>query len=233
VTLKGIEDKEFERVASEYGLGGVPDLYAGIGYGKFPARQVLARVAPDTAGADAQPQSETEATGGLTGVIKRVFGGGSGDTTAIKVKGHDELLVYRARCCNPIRGEQIVGYITRGKGVAVHSSACSNVTNLLYEPERKIAVEWSKKVETKVGKRGTYPVKITVICDDRSGMLKQLTAVISDDNTNIRNMDVRTADGNATIDVVVDIEDLKHLERITTGVRKISGVREVQRVKKL
>src|SRR6266850_1674025 len=76
VTLKGIEDKEFERVASEYGLGGVPDLYAGIGYGKFPARQVLARVAPDSAGADAQPQSDTETKpGGLTGVIKRVFGG--------------------------------------------------------------------------------------------------------------------------------------------------------------
>jgi guanosine-3',5'-bis(diphosphate) 3'-pyrophosphohydrolase len=233
VTLKGIEDKEFERVASEYGLGGVPDLYAGIGYGKFPARQVLARVAPDSAGADAQPQSDTEAKpSGLTGVIKRVFGG-TGDSAAIVVKGYDELLVYRARCCNPIRGEQIVGYITRGKGVAVHSASCSNVTNLLYEPERKIAVEWSKKVETRVGKPGTYPVKITVFCDDRSGMLKQLTAVISDDNTNIRNMDVRTADGTATIDVVVDIEDLKHLERITTGVRKISGVREVQRVKKL
>jgi guanosine-3',5'-bis(diphosphate) 3'-pyrophosphohydrolase len=233
VTLKGIEDKEFERVASEYGLGGVPDLYAGIGYGKFAARQVLARVAPDTAGADAQPQSDAEARpGGITGVIKRVFGG-TGDSSAIVVKGHDELLVYRARCCNPIRGEQIVGYITRGKGVAVHSAACSNVTNLLYEPERKIAVEWSKKVETKVGKPGTYPVKITVFSDDRYGMLKQLTAVISDDNTNIRNIEARTGDGSATIDVVVDIEDLKHLERITTGIRKINGIREVQRVKRL
>ncbi|MCU1285201.1 MAG: pyrophosphokinae [Acidobacteriales bacterium] len=234
VTLKGIEDKEFERVASEYGLGGIPDLYAGIGYGKFPARQVLARVAPDSAGADAKPHGEGEPAGGITGVIRRVFGGGtSGDSSAIVVKGHDELLVYRARCCNPIRGEQIVGYITRGKGVAVHATACTNVTNLLYEPERKIAVEWSKKVETKVGKPGTYPVKITVMCDDRSGMLKQLTAVISDDNTNIRNIEARTGDGAATIDVVVDIEDMKHLDRITTGVRKITGVREVQRVKKL
>jgi GTP pyrophosphokinase len=149
------------------------------------------------------------------------------------VTGHNELLVYRARCCNPIRGEDIVGYITRGKGVAVHSTACSNVTNLLYEPERKIAVEWSKKVEPKAGKPGTYAVKITVFCDDRAGMLKQLTAVISDDNTNIRNIETRTGDGSATIDVVVDIEDMKHLERITTGIRKIKGVREVQRVKKL
>src|SRR3979490_3184679 len=96
---------------------------------------------------------------------KRVFFGKG--SQSLKVEGEDELLVYRARCCNPIRGEQIVGYITRGKGVAVHSAACSNVTNLLYEPERKIAVEWSKKVETKVGKPGTYPVKITVFSDDR------------------------------------------------------------------
>ncbi len=237
VALKNIADKEFDRVATEYGLAGMPDLYAGIGYGKFSARQVLARVAPDFASGDVQPQPESDDVrdkpGGLAGVIKRVFGGASGDSGSIQVTGHNELLVYRARCCNPIRGEDIVGYITRGKGVAVHSAACSNVTNLLYEPERKIAVEWSKKAEPKAGKPGTYPVKITVACDDRAGMLKQLTAVISDDNTNIRNIETRTGDGNATIDVVVDIEDMKHLERITTGIRKISGVREVQRVKKL
>ena len=237
ISLKNIEDKEFERVASEYGLGSTADLYAGIGYGKFPARQVLGRVAPATAGDNAQPVGDGElanASTGLSNVIRRVFGGGSGDNGAITVKGHGDMLVYRARCCNPIRGEQIVGYITRGKGVAVHSTACTNVVNLLYEPERRIAVEWSKKAETTPGRPGTYPVKITVYCDDRSGLLKELTAVISDDNTNIRHLDVRTTpDTQAFIDVVVDIEDLKHLERITGGMRKIQGVREVQRIKKL
>ena len=74
-------------------------------------------------------------------MVRRVFGG---DTSAIKVKGHDDLLVYRARCCNPIRGEEIVGYVTRGKGVAVHSKSCTNVVNLMFEPERRIAVEWGK-----------------------------------------------------------------------------------------
>jgi GTP diphosphokinase / guanosine-3',5'-bis(diphosphate) 3'-diphosphatase len=237
IVLKNIEDKEFERVASEYGLGSVADLYAGIGYGKFPARQVLGRVAPSSAGENAQPLAEGElanASTGLSNVIRRVFGGGSGDNGAITVKGHGDMLVYRARCCNPIRGEQIVGYITRGKGVAVHSTACTNVVNLLYEPERRIAVEWSKKAEATPGRPGTYPVKITVFCDDRSGLLKELTAVISDDNTNIRHLDVRTTpDTQAYIDVVVDIEDMKHLERITGGIRKIQGVREVQRIKKL
>jgi GTP pyrophosphokinase len=234
IVLKNIEEKELERVASEYGLGGVSDLYAGIGYGKFPARQVLGRVVPASAvdGPPTETAPDTKAGSGLGGVIRRVFGG-SGDGSAISVKGHDDMLVYRARCCNPIRGEQIVGYITRGKGVAVHSTNCSNVLNLLYEPERRIAVEWSKKGDTVPGRPGTYPVKITIFCDDRAGLLKNLTAVISDDNTNIRHLDVRTAETQAYIDVVVDIEDMKHLERITAGVRKVQGVREVQRVKKL
>jgi GTP diphosphokinase / guanosine-3',5'-bis(diphosphate) 3'-diphosphatase len=230
VALKDIKDPEFERVAQDYGLAGIPDLMAGIGYGKFSARQVLGRVAPQGA-IDGTPPPEGTIDSGLTGVIKRVFGGG--DHGAITVRGHGDLMVYRARCCNPIRGEQIVGYITRGKGVAVHATTCPNVTNLLYEPERRIEVNWATKKDEKLSKPGTYPVKITVYCDDRAGLLKNLTAVISDDNTNIRNLDVRTGESQAHIDVVVDIEDVKHLERITQNLRKVAGVREVQRVQKL
>jgi GTP pyrophosphokinase len=231
IALKDIKDTEFERVAHDYGLSAMNDLFSGIGYGKYSARQVLARVAP--AGAvDGTTPTEGKIDTGLTGVIKRVFGGGS-DNTAIVVRGHGDLMVYRARCCNPIRGEQIVGYITRGKGVAVHSTTCPNVTNLLYEPERRIEVAWAKRAEEKVGKPGTYPVKITLYSDDRAGLLKNITAVISDDDTNIRNLDVRTGEATAHIDVVVDIEDVKHLERITNDLRKVQGVREVQRVQKL
>jgi GTP pyrophosphokinase len=76
-------------------------------------------------------------------------------------------------------------------------------------------------------------VKLTVFCDDRAGMLKQLTAVISDDNTNIRNIEARTADSQATIDIVIDIQDVKHLERIMAGLRKIPGIRDVQRLSKM
>jgi GTP pyrophosphokinase len=166
----------------------------------------------------------------FTSVVRRVFGGGDG--SALKVTGHDDLLVYRAKCCNPIRGEEIVGYVTRGKGVAVHSRNCPNVHNLLYEPERRIAVEWARDAHRTPGEGG-YPVKITVFCDDRPGMLKQITAIISDANTNIRNIEARTGDLAATVDVIIDIEDLKHLERMTTGIRKIPGVRDVQRVQKL
>jgi len=224
VALKNIKELDFHRVASDYGLGRGDDLLAGIGYGKFSARQVLAKLAP---AASEQPgEADEEKQSAITSVVRRVFGG---DHNAIKVKGHDDLLVYRARCCNPIRGEDIVGYVTRGKGVAVHSRNCPNVTNLMYESERRIAVEWARDTEAATG----YPVKITLFCDDRAGMLKQVTAIISDDNTNIRNIEVRTANSQANIDVVIDIEDLKHLEQIITGLRKIAGVHDVQRVQRV
>jgi GTP pyrophosphokinase len=161
-------------------------------------------------------------------VVRRVFGGDSGNN-AIRVKGHGDLLVYRARCCNPIRGEDVVGYVTRGKGVAVHAVNCPNVVNLLYEPERRIDVEWARDE----GTPSSYPVKLTVFCDDRFGMLKQITAVISDAKTNIRDVQVRTSNTQANVDVVLDIADLKHLENIIAGVRKIPGVHDVQRLQKV
>src|SRR5450755_2325625 len=154
ISLKEIKDADLQRAASEYGLGRPDDLMAGIGYGKYSARQVLAKFAPP----GVQPMSETEehaAGHGFTSAVRRVFGG---DSNAIVVRGQGDLLVYRARCCNPIRGEAIVGYVTRGKGVAVHSVNCSNVMNLMYEPERKIDVEWASDDATP----SSYQVKLTV-----------------------------------------------------------------------
>ena len=223
--IKDIKDADLQRIATEYGVARVDDLMAGIGYGKFSAKTVLGKMVP--AGTPSDGASED---GLVTSVVKRVFGG---ETGAIKVRGHDDLLVYRARCCNPIRGEEIVGYVTRGKGVAVHSKNCPNVQNLLYEPERRIAVEWSSKEPRIAGSPQSYPVKLTVYSDDRAGMLKHITAVISDDNANIRNIETRISDSFATIDIVVDINDVAHLNRIITGLRKIPGVRDVQRVQKL
>jgi guanosine-3',5'-bis(diphosphate) 3'-pyrophosphohydrolase len=225
ISLKEVKDEAMQKIASDYGLGRPEDLMAGIGYGKYSARQVLGRLAP----AGTQPSGEVEdQSGGFASVVRRVFGG---DANAITVKGHGDLLVYRARCCNPIRGEDIVGYVTRGKGVAVHSRNCPNVTNLLYEPERRIDVQWTRDKEE--GAAAAYPVKLTLFCDDKWGMLKQITAVISDTKTNIRNIEARTANGQANIDVVLDILDLKHLETIISGVRKIPGVHDVQRLQKI
>lgn len=231
LAIKDFQESELAKIAQEYGVNSGQDLMAGIGYGKFSARQILAKLSPGLS--DEAPAEEPKQPTTLGTVIRRVFGQ-SGETGAIKVKGYNDLLVYRARCCNPIRGEAIVGYVTRGKGVAVHAVSCPNVTNLMYEADRRIAVEWAKPATIgKSNTKATYPVKLTVYCDDRAGMLKQLTAVISDDNTNIRNIEARTADSQATIDMVIDIQDVKHLERILAGLRKIPGIRDVQRQNKM
>ena len=226
IALKEIKDEALQKIAADYGLGRPEDLMAGIGYGKYSARQVLARIVP--AGSEPIAEGEGPQASTIASVVRRVFGG---DNNAISVKGHGDLLVYRARCCNPIRGETIVGYVTRGKGVAVHAVNCPNVTNLLYEPDRRIDVQWGRDKEDVPD--NAYPVKLTLFCDDRAGMLKQITAVISDTDTNIRNIEAHTANGQANIDVVLDIADLKHLQNIINGVRKIPGVHDVQRLQKI
>jgi len=226
VPLKDLKDDDLQRIASDYGLGRPDDLMAGIGYGKYSARQVLAKLAP--AGTEPVPDGDEtkEVPGGITSVVRRVFGG---EHNALTVKGQGDLLVYRARCCNPIRGEAIVGYVTRGKGVAVHALSCPNVINLMYEPERRIEVAWAKDDSVP----NAYPVKLTVFCDDRYGMLKLITGVIGDAKSNIRNIEARTANSQAVVDIVLDITDLKHLENIINGLRKIPGVRDVQRLQKI
>jgi GTP pyrophosphokinase len=154
--------------------------------------------------------------------VKRALGI-SGEM-AIQVHGHDDLMVYRAKCCNPIRGEEIIGYITRGKGIAVHSKGCPNVQNLLYDADRRIEVEW-------VGpKYSLYPVRLTLFTRDRQGLLAEVTTAISDVHSNIQNIEAHTGDSQANIDVTLDIVDLQHLEKIISSLRKIEGVYQVERV---
>ena len=214
VTLKKIEAEDYLRVARDNGCTQVDDLHAGIGYGKFSARQVLARLVPSA-------QLETAHPSRLT-TVKRALGI-SGDM-AIQVHGHGDLMVYRAKCCNPIRGEEITGYITRGKGIAVHSKSCPNVQNLLYDADRRIEVKW-------VGpKYSLYPVKLTLFTRDRQGLLADVTGAIADVHSNIQDIEVRTGDSQAKVDVTLDIVDLEHLEKIVSSLRKIEGVYQVDRV---
>jgi guanosine-3',5'-bis(diphosphate) 3'-pyrophosphohydrolase len=116
----------------------------------------------------------------------------------------------------------------------VHGRHCPNVQNLLYESDRRIGVEWARESGSETNKRATYPVRLTVICDDRPGMLKEITATASEENTNIRSMDTRSGPNEtAMIDLTLDAQDLRHLERMQQGLRRITGVRDVQRLSKL
>jgi GTP pyrophosphokinase len=230
ISLSKFDDSDYERIAAEYSVATPNDLLAAVGFGKYSARQVLNRLAP---GVTSQQSAETDAAvAGVADTVKRVSMASGADS--LQVEGQNELLVYRARCCNPIRGEEIIGYVTRGKGVAVHARSCPNVQNLLYESDRRISVEWARPADEANGRKQTYPVKLTVYCDDRAGMLKEMTAVISDDNTNIRSVDSRPGPNNdATVEFIVDAEDVRHLNRLVQGLRRVPGVRDVQRSQKL
>jgi GTP pyrophosphokinase len=221
VGLSRVTRAELEAVAAEYGYGRMEDLHAALGYGKFSPRQVLQKIAPDKVPEEA-PEQPKAALGGAEP------GQPAGEDLVIKVRGVDDLLVYRARCCNPIRGESIVGYVTRGKGIAVHSVNCANVQSLMYEVERKIDVEWARAVSE------PFNVKMVVHTDDRPGMLNQLTSVLFHEQSNIRSLearqdDKRSGDG-AVVEMTIEIRDKKQLERVASAVRRIPGVRDVERV---
>src|SRR5580692_6218129 len=190
IPLSQFEESDYARVAADYSVATPSDLMAAIGFGKYSARQVLNRLAPGLIHPLAEPEAAPLAPGAEA--VRRVSASSGSDS--LVVEGQNELLVYRARCCNPIRGEEIIGYVTRGKGVAVHARNCPNVQNLLYEADRRIAVEWAKTPEEKAGRPQTYPVKLTVHCDDRAGMLKEITATISDANANIRTVETHPGD---------------------------------------
>jgi GTP diphosphokinase / guanosine-3',5'-bis(diphosphate) 3'-diphosphatase len=233
VPMTQIDDQDLGRIANEYGVATAADLLATLGQGKHSAHQILNKLAPGYANppdGSTEPQQPGTVEQAMSDAVRKLHLTGS---DSLQVEGQNDLLVYRARCCNPIRGEEIVGYVTRGKGVAVHARSCPNVQNLLYESDRRIAVEWSRVGEDS-GRPQRYPVKITIYCDDRTGMLKELTAVISDDNTNIRGVDIHHDDnGEAVIEFVVEAEDLRHLNRMVLGLRRVQGVRTVQRTQKI
>jgi len=229
VPMAQINDQDLGRIAGDYGVATAADLLATLGQGKHSAHQVLNKLAPglpNQPGMEPGVEAKPGAEAGMSDAVRKLHLTGS---DSLQVEGQNDLLVYRARCCNPIRGEEIVGYVTRGKGVAVHARSCPNVQNLLYESDRRISVEWARAG----GAAQRYPVKITVFCDDRPGMLKELTAVISDENTNIRGVEINHDDqGEAIIEFVVEAEDLAHLNRMVLGVRRVPGVRTVQRAQK-
>jgi len=211
-----VDSEAFKHVLGDFGGQKPDDVFAAIGYGKLSPKQVLGKLVPVDTLREKPPE------GAVRAAVNRVLGTGE---EKIKVRGFDDLMVFRARCCNPIRGEKIVGYITRGKGVSVHSATCSNVVNLLYDPERRIEVEWDK--EDAIAR---YTVKLTMEVEDRKGLLAAVSARIAGINTNIKNMEAHTdEDRRARIDMTVEISDLKHLEKVMKSLRAVDGVIDVER----
>jgi GTP pyrophosphokinase len=222
VKMKEITQAALLSVAADYGFSKADDLYAALGYGKFSARQVLLKLAPEAVVEEPAPEPARVASEAAAAALQQA------SDAVIRVKGFDDLLVYRAKCCNPIVGEPIVGYVSRGKGVGVHSKLCPNVQNLMFDAERKIEVEWARNAAE------AAPVRLIVETDDRPGLLAQITIILSNEKANIRSLEARTNIGDggegADIEMTVDIRDKKQLEKVVGSIRRTSGVRDVKRL---
>jgi GTP pyrophosphokinase len=217
LTLKQtVEGERAPDALKEYGYSKLDDLYAAIGYGKVSPRKVLARLVPAE-----RLQAKTGPGASLARAVRRVL---KGSDDKIKVNGMDDLLVYRAKCCNPIPGESIIGYITRGKGVSVHSVNCPNLLNLMVDPERRVEVSWQGEKDAR------YDITLSVNVEDRKGILADITSIIADMNTDIRTIEAKTfEDKKGAIDVTVSISNVKELDRITRSIRSVDGVLDVAR----
>jgi GTP pyrophosphokinase len=218
-----LEAKAFDPFLGDFGVAKVDDLIADVGYGKVLPKAVVAKLVPaDAAEAEAPAPAAPSKVAKFTSAVRRVlpFGAAAG----IRVKGENDLLATLAKCCRPVPGEEIVGYVTRGRGVSVHSTACPNVKNLLFDPGREITVEWE------AARNAAVTVDLEIRTEDRPGMLARITQVISVANSNIRSIEARTsADGTATIEASVTTLDRKHLDKLLVSLRALPGVTEVRR----
>ncbi len=203
------------RIAEELGFRTADDLMVSIGYGKTSVHQIVSRLTPHE---EAAPKESR---------FKKIVNKMMLQTEhGVKVKGVDDLLINLAKCCNPVTGDQIVGFITRGRGVTIHRINCPNAVSLSADPERKIEVEWAGKVA------GTQPVAITVQSGDRPGLLAEITNAISNPEANIVSANISTSgDLQASHHFVVQVQDLNHLNKIIKAIEQIKDVFKVERVR--
>lgn len=216
-------ETELKRIANEYGLGRPDDLLASIGYGKTLPRSVLSKFlgAEKFAELDPEKRAETRIESGLKAVRKFI---GLGED-AIVVKGVDNLLTTRARCCNPLRGEEIIGYISLGKGVVVHNKKCKNVRQLMINRDRIVEVEWAKSEKQEI-----QSVSILATTENRTGMLAGITNAIAEIKTGIRDARAKVSrDDTGLIEVTVEVHDKKHLDRVISSIENVPGVIAVER----
>jgi GTP diphosphokinase / guanosine-3',5'-bis(diphosphate) 3'-diphosphatase len=207
---------EFGELLGRHGFNRPDELFASVGFGKHSAKTLLQELIPED-----EKVKHDRPVGPIREAVRRIFPFGPG--AAIRVKGYDDLLTYLARCCSPLPGEDIVGYITRGKGVAVHSSNCPNVKNLLFNPDRQIDVEWGD------GGPAQFQVDLEIAVEDRAGVLAKVVAAIANMKTNIRNIDARASGGRGRIGLSLEIADQRHLDKLIRSISGLDGVLEVER----
>lgn len=214
-----MKPERMQPALTRMGLPSEDELLGHIGYGKMSARQAAARLLTPEEQAQLPTAEEKKAVKTTKPPVDE----------GIKISGVDNVLIRFSKCCNPLPGDEIIGFITRGRGVSIHTADCPNIDSLSYDPERHIRVEWE------VDKKVSHPVKISVLAgEDRPGLLAEITAAISFGNANITEADVKVTEDRRGINTfVLEIRDLAQLQQIMQAINKIKGVMGVERVRTL
>ena len=208
---------EFKKIASDYGFHNDDDLLAAMGYGKISASQVIAKLIPEERLQARQEQKESR----IATVINKLKGKSS---SAVEVGGMEDIMIRYAKCCNPLPGDEIVGFITRGQGVTIHTVDCPFAAES--DPERRIDVTWAK------GKSAALPVKLRVFCMDEKGILANMTLAITNAEANIVSAQIKsTVDKRGENIFELNVTDLAHLNKVMNAILKVKGVMKVERVK--
>lgn len=205
-------------VARELGFDTVDDMSAAVGYGRLSTGQVLNRLAP------AAPQEEKEGAQDEAQPARPQVG--RQDEKGVKVKGGRDLLMQLSRCCNPVPGDRIMGYITRGRGLTIHSVGCPNLEALDYDKERLVEVDWDMATAS------THPVKISVLAVDKTGVLANVSSAISGADANISRAEITTReDRKAVLDFVVEVGNTTHLGLVLKAIEGVEGVITARRIR--
>jgi GTP pyrophosphokinase len=209
-----LKSEEMERVVEHFGFKHLDDLIASVGYGKITPLQIVRKVEP-------KPEEKEAPESFLDKIISRVRK--KKPKTGVTVKGVDDILIKFGKCCQPVPGDTITGYITRGFGVTVHRTSCVNAMKM--SPERQIDVEWSVDIAD------TYPVKIMVRSYDRVGLLADITANISKNGANILSANTETRESKIVDSFfTIAVEDTDHLNRVLSSIRKVKHIQDVRRI---
>ncbi|MFZ5979478.1 MAG: RelA/SpoT family protein [Candidatus Zixiibacteriota bacterium] len=209
--LKTPPDEKLQEYAEQLNQKSVNDLFAAIGNGSMNHRQLMSLIIP--------PEEEKTETGFVEKVIDRIRG-----TKGVKVQGLDNMMFRFAGCCQPVPGDDIIGFITRGRGVTIHQADCPVAMDISNNyPERKIDVSWD------AGRDQSFIVQLELVVEDRKNILRDITQAISDSNTNIRGAEMFAQDTTASGRFVLEVSNLTHLNRIIDKVRKVKGVISVRR----
>ena len=219
INLEKVSEQDWAHTAQEFGRQHVEELWTGIAFGKFTTRAVLSCIAPERL-----PDRRTSTAprpGRFRRTMERMF---RSRDRGVSLRKQDTLM-FRAGCCNPIPGEDVVGYITRGRGIAVHARHCPNVENLLYDIDRRIEVDWAGE------EGGIYSVRITIRASDRSGLLADVTGVLSDRGCNIRSAAARTdrKSGQSALDLIFTVGGYKDFVGVLQALKRVSGVQGIER----